>query len=249
MAMRVKEVADLVGISVRTLHHYDEMGLLTPDETTESGYRLYSQDNLDTLQQILFFKELGFPLKQIKDIISNPSFNRQEALELHRQMLLDKRRRLDQMIATVDATIQYHKGEITMTNEEKFAGFNFNHNPYEEEARERWGNQAVEQSQAKLKNKSQEEQSEMMEKMHAIYARLADLRHGSPESEEAQAAIQAWYDYLNNNFSSYSLEVFKNLGQMYVDDKRFTKNIDKFGEGLAVFMRDAMDIFADRQNK
>ncbi|TCZ78745.1 MerR family transcriptional regulator [Paenibacillus albiflavus] len=249
MAMKVKEVADLVGISVRTLHHYDEMGLLTPDETTESGYRLYSQDNLDTLQQILFFKELGFPLKQIKDIISNPSFNRQEALELHRQMLLDKRRRLDQMIDTVDATIQHHKGEITMTNKEKFAGFDFSQNPYEEEARERWGNQKVEQSQAKLKNKSQEEQTKMMNEMNVIYTRLAELRHGSPASEEAQAAIQAWYDYLNNNFSNYSLEVFKNLGQMYVDDERFTKNIDKFGEGLAVFMRDAMNIFANQQNK
>ena len=90
MAMRVKEVADLVGISVRTLHYYDEIGLLTPEKTTESGYRLYTDDDLEKLQQILFFKELGFPLKKIKEIINSPSFDRHEALVLQRKMLLDK---------------------------------------------------------------------------------------------------------------------------------------------------------------
>ena len=90
MAMRVKEVADLVGISVRTLHHYDDIGLLHPDGTTESGYRLYSDGNLETLQQILLFRELGFSLQRIKEIIQSPSFDRKEALILHRKMLLEK---------------------------------------------------------------------------------------------------------------------------------------------------------------
>lgn len=244
MAMKVKEVADLVGISVRTLHHYDEMGLLTPEETTESGYRLYSQDNLELLQQILFFKELGFPLKQIKEIIHNPSYDRQEALNLHRQMLLEKRRRLDQMIATVDKTIQYTKGEITMTNKEKFEGFDFSHNPYEQEARERWGDKAVDSSNAKVESLPRKEQDGMLAAMNEIYTKLASLRNESPDSPEAQVAIREWYDFLNQ-LGSYSLEAFKGLGQMYVDDERFTKNIDKFGEGLAVFMRDAMAVYAD----
>src|SRR5690625_3888130 len=98
--MKVKEVADLAGISVRTLHHYDEIGLLIPEETTKAGYRVYSDKNLETLQQILFFKELGFPLKKIKEIIDSPSFDRQEALEMQHNMLLEKKRRLDKMIRT-----------------------------------------------------------------------------------------------------------------------------------------------------
>ncbi len=96
--MKVKEVADLIGISVRTLHYYDEIGLLSPDKTTEAGYRIYSEKNLETLQQILFFKELGFSLKKIKEILDSPTFERQEALKLQHKMLLEKRSRLDKMI-------------------------------------------------------------------------------------------------------------------------------------------------------
>jgi DNA-binding transcriptional MerR regulator len=246
MAMKVKEVADLVGVSVRTLHHYDEIELLIPDETTESGYRLYSYNNLDTLQQILFFRELGFSLKEIKKIINSPSFNREEALIMHREMLLEKRNRLDKMLGTIDKTLQHLKGEIEMTNKEKFAGFDFSRNPYEQEARKRWGDAAVNSSNARLTSMSKDRQKALVEEMEEIYRKLAALRHGPPESDEAQAAIKAWYDLLNANFSTYSPETFKTLGQMYVDDRRFTRNIDKFGEGLAVFMRDAMAAYADR---
>lgn len=243
--MKVKEVADLTGISVRTLHHYDEIGLLVPDQTTEAGYRVYSEDNLELLQQILFFRELGFPLKRIKEIITDPSFNRVEALELHRKLLLEKRSRLDTMLATLDKTIHHSRGEIHMTNKEKFEGFDFSNNPYEQEARERWGDEAVDQSKAKLGGMSKSEQEAIGSAMGEIYQKLAALRHGSPESDEAQAAIKEWYVFLNK-IGTYSLEAFRGLGQMYVDDERFTKNIDKFGEGLAVFLRDCMGVYADR---
>ncbi|MGZ9585783.1 MerR family transcriptional regulator [Paenibacillus marinisediminis] len=242
--MKVKEVADLVGISVRTLHHYDEIGLLVPEETTESGYRLYSDDNLELLQQILFFRELGFPLKKIKQIVSSPTFDRQEALLLHREMLLDKRRHLDQMITTIDKTIQHVKGEIQMSNKEKFEGFDFSHNPYEQEARERWGDQAVDESNAKIGKMSKSEQSEFTAAFNELYTKLAALRHGAPEAEASQAVIKEWYDLLNK-MGNYSLDAFKGLGQMYVADERFTKNIDQFGEGLAQFMCDAMAVYAD----
>ena len=246
--MKVKEVANLVGISVRTLHHYDEIGLLVPDHVTEAGYRLYSNENLQTLQQILFFRELGFPLAKIKEIIESPSFNQLEALEFQREMLLDKQQKLKKMLQMVEQTMKHLKGEIEMTNEEKFAGFDFSHNPYEQEARERWGDEAVERSSAKIAKMTKGEQQAMTKQFEEIYQRIAAIRHLSPASEEAQLAIKEWYYFLNNNFGHhYSLEAFKSLGQMYVDDERFTKNIDKYGEGLAMFMRDAMAVFADKK--
>ncbi|WP_145321273.1 MerR family transcriptional regulator [Paenibacillus xylanexedens] len=247
MAMKVKEVAELASISVRTLHHYDEIGLLTPDEVTSAGYRLYSDANLERLQQILFFKELDFSLKEIKKIINNPSFDPEEALNMHRLILLEKRQRLDQMIATIDKTVLHVRGEIKMTAKEQFEGFDFSQNPYEQEARERWGDHAVDQANQKLHSQSGEKQKALSDQMNEIYKHLAALRHTEPASAEAQAGIKEWYTLLNQ-MGSYSPEAFRGLGQMYVDDERFTRNIDQFGDGLAVFMRDAMAVFAD-QNK
>ncbi|ARK25174.1 MerR family transcriptional regulator [Sporosarcina sp. P37] len=244
MKMKVKEVADLVGISVRTLHHYDDIGLLKPDETTEAGYRYYSDQNLETLQQILFFRELDFPLKEIKEIITAPSFDRHEALRLQREMLQKKRERIDLMIATIDKTTKHMNGEIDMTNEEKFAGFDFSHNPYEEEARKRWGNKAVDQANTAFTNEA------LGEKMNDIFRRLAALTDIPPESAEAQTGIAEWYHFLNSSTGNYySPEAFKGLGELYVADERFTKNIDQFGEGLARFMRDAMAVYADNHKK
>ncbi|WP_232225564.1 MerR family transcriptional regulator [Oceanobacillus manasiensis] len=244
--MKVKEVASLVGISVRTLHHYDAIGLLNPEEMTDAGYRIYSEKDLERLQQILFFRELDFPLKKIKEILASPSFNQEEALALHRKMLLEKRASIDKMVRTIDKTIEYKKGERRMSAEEKFEGFDFSKNPYEEKARKRWGDEAVDQSNAKLNNMSKGEKKKFEEKFNAIYAGLAEVRHLDPGSETAQEKIEEWFYFLND-MGSYSLDAFKGLGQMYVDDQRFTKNIDQFGEGLALFMRDAMGIYADRR--
>lgn len=243
--MKVKEVADLVGISVRTLHYYDEIGLLKPSSTTEAGYRIYSQEDLALLQQILFFRELDFPLKQIKDIIHRPDFDQLEALHIHRHYLLKKRQRLDQILKTLDKTIKHMKGEINMTEQEKFKGFDFSKNPYEKEARERWGDQAVDESQAKLKEMTNEEKQKLADEFDTLYKQLAAIRHLNADSAEAQKLIQTWYDYINR-FGHYSLEAFKGLGQMYVDDERFKKNIDQYGEGLAEFMRDAMAVYAEQ---
>lgn len=240
--MKVKEVAQLAGISVRTLHHYDEIGLLHPSHKTEAGYRLYSDEDLETLQQILFFRELGFSLKKIKDVIHRSTFDRQEALQMQRKMLLEKRNQLNDMIALIEKTIRHTKGEIQLTNEEKFVGFNFRENPYEQEARERWGDEAVDQSNERAANLSDEKQREIAK----TWKKLAQIRHLSPTSIEAQKAIEQWFHLLNDNFGNYSLDAFKGLGQMYVADERFTKNIDQYGEGLAQFMCDAMVAFADR---
>lgn len=246
--MKVKEVADLVGISVRTLHYYDEIGLLTPDRTTKSSYRLYSERNLEQLQQILFFRQLGFPLKEIKEILKSPTFDQIKSLEVHREVLLKKRKNINTLIQTIDKTIQYKKGEIMMSSEEKFAGFNFDDNKYEEEARKLWGDEAVDQSNKKINQLTKEEKREMEKQFDEIYKELASVRHFPPESDEAQAVIKRWWDYLNN-IGSYSLDAFKGLGEMYVMDERFTNNIDQYGEGLAQFMCDAMRIFVEQKKR
>lgn len=242
--MKVKEVADLVGISVRTLHHYDDIGLLVPAKTA-SGYRKYSDENLEVLQQILFFRELGFSLQKIKEIMHRPSFDQQEALEMHRKMLLEKQGQIDKMIKTIDKTLKYKKGEIEMTDQEKFVGFDFSRNPYEQEARDQWGDEAVNQSNEKVEKMSAYERTAFEDKFNMIYKDLAKVRHESPDSDIAQASIKVWYEYLNQ-IGNYSLEAFKELGQMYVNDERFTENIDQFGEGLARFMCDAMAVFSNK---
>ncbi|WP_040951295.1 MerR family transcriptional regulator [Gorillibacterium massiliense] len=246
--MKVKEVAELTGISIRTLHHYDEIGLLKPSGTTEAGYRLYSDTDLEKLQQILFFRELEFPLRKIKSILESPGFNRLEALEMQRGMLQAKQEQLVRMIATLNKTIEHAKGDIAMTNEEKFKGFDFSSNPYEDEAKARWGEDAVNRANSRLGSMAAGEQKTLGDEMNALYSHLADLRHTSPASEEAQAGIKEWF-LLLNQMGSYSLEAFRGLGQMYVADERFTKNIDKFGEGLAAFMRDAMAVYADSNKR
>ncbi|MFB1050217.1 MerR family transcriptional regulator [Paraliobacillus sp. JSM ZJ581] len=239
--MKVKEVADLVDISVRTLHHYDEIGLLKPDKTTESGYRSYSHKNLDDLQQILFFRALDVPLKKIKKIMQEPTYDRKKTLQLHRENLLQKQKQIAQMIETIDRTLLHEKGEIIMTNEEKFKGFSFTKgNPYEKEARDEWGDQAIDQAKERVKGNEEE----LAGRMNQVYADLATIRHTSPSSEEAQVRIEKWF-YLLNEMGNYSLDVFSGLGEMYVADERFTKNIDQFGDGLAVFMRDAMRTYAE----
>ncbi|MBD7908138.1 MerR family transcriptional regulator [Sporosarcina gallistercoris] len=243
MVMRVKEVAALSGVSVRTLHHYDEIGLLKPAVTTEAGYRIYSDGNLSELQQILYYRAIGFSLKQIKEILRNPSFNRLEALESQRQMLHRKRTQLDDMIKTIERTIKEGKGEVTMSHEERFKGFDFSGNPYEQEAKDRWGEEIVDETTKKMNQFGSENQ----EKMNEIYRRLAEVRHLPADSEEAQATIGEWYQFLNT-IGTYSLDAFAGLGEMYMADERFKTNIDQFGQGLACFMRDAMKEFTQTKN-
>lgn len=244
----VKEVAKLTGISIRTLHYYDEIGLLSP-ATSETGYRLYTNDDIEKLQQILFFKALDFPLKKIKNILESPDYNQLDALQYQKERLIEKKVRLETIIATIDQTIQNVKGERTMTDEEKFKGLDFSQNQYEQEAREKFGDEAINSSIQKLKNVSKKETETLNHSFHEIYRKLAKLRHGSPASEEAQNAIHQWYEFLNKNIGyHYTLEAFRGLGQMYTEDERFTKNIDQYGEGLALFMRDAMTVYAN-QNK
>ena len=244
--MNTNEVSKLVGISVRTLHHYDNVGILIPSRNLENEYREYNDSDIDKLQQILFFKECGFSLANIKDILDNPDFDRKRAFELQKKALLHEKKRIDSMLKTLDKSIQNMKGELVMSQKEKFDGFDFTNNPYEEEARKIWGNKVVDESNARISAMSKDEKDEVAKSMDGLFRELGKLKDESPSSETAQKAIDKMYKYFNNNFGyGYTLEAFANLGKMYVEDERFTKNIEKYGEGLSVFLTEAMKVYAD----
>lgn len=175
--------------------------------------------------------------------MSRPSFDQVEALQSHRSMLSDKRNQLNEMICTIDKTLRFKKGEIQMSNQEKFAGFDFSGwNKHEQEARDRWGDEVVDKATANVAGN----EKEMGEEMNHIYRELAAIRHLDPTSKEAQEAIEKWFTFLNK-IGTYSLEAFAGLGEMYVTDDRFKENIDQFGGGLAAFMREAMSEYAREQ--
>lgn len=242
--MKVKEVAELTGVSIRTLHYYDQIGLLSPDETSAAGYRMYSTNNINTLQQILFFKALGFSLANIKHIMQDKHFNRLEALKQQKDMLLEKQNHVNQMITMIEHTIQHEQGVIHMSQEEKFTGFTFGENKYEAEARKRWGNDAMNTTKQTINSMSTDEQKTKEAKMNDLFRSLAHLMEEAPDDKEVQTLIQTWHQFLIDTTGyHYSLDAFQGLGQMYVADERFTKNIDQFGEGLAQFMCEAINVY------
>lgn len=248
--MNAKEVASLTGISVRTLHHYDAIGLLRPSRNKENGYREYLDDDLDQLQQILFFKACGFQLSTIQQLLSSSSFNRQEAFLLQKKYLLHEKKRIEQMIDTLNKSMRTMKGEITMSLTEKFNGFDMNNNPYAEEARRLWGDEAVDQSEAYIGSLSKEKKDAISKGMDDLFTALSSIREESPSSKTAQQAMEKMYQHFNQNFGyQYTLEAFAGVGQLYITDPRFTKNVDKYGEGLSHFLAEAMRIFAEKQTK
>lgn len=246
--INTNEVATLTGISVRTLHHYDKMQLISPERNSENGYREYSDADLDKLQQVLLFKECGFTLVQIKKLLDNPNFNRPEAFELQKKYLLYEKERIVTMISTLNKSIKNMKGEITMSKKDKFSGFDFTNNPYEEEARGLWGDETIDKSKQHIASLSKEEQNDISKGMDGLFTSLAEIRMLPPESETVQQAMHKMYQHFNNNFGNqYTLEAFEGLGQMYVTDERFTANIDEYGNGLSTFLAEAMKVYANKR--
>jgi DNA-binding transcriptional MerR regulator len=177
MKYKVKEVAALGGVTVRTLHHYDEIGLLKPESNSPAGYRLYSDQNLQTLQQILFFREIGFDLLEIKHILDRPDFNRKRALESHRELLTAKKQRLQDMINTVDKTLNELKGGAQMEKEDWFEGFDMS--PIEEhkkkyaaEARQKYGDATMDAVEKRTNKYTKEDWAEIMAKNDSINAKI-----------------------------------------------------------------------------
>ncbi|MCR8643615.1 MerR family transcriptional regulator [Paenibacillus sp. N1-5-1-14] len=250
MSYKVKEVAEIAGVSVRTLHHYDEIGLLTPKSVSRAGYRLYTEYELGRLQHILFFKEIGFSLDEIKQILDNPDFDQKQALLTHRELLEQKRQRLETMIQTVNKTIESIEGGTPMSHKEKFDGFDMSaieeyKNKYEAEARAKYGDSTMDGVNKRTSGYSKQDWSNIMGENERIYAKvIAGMDNGptDPMVQEAVGELRAW---ITNNFYDCTPEIFYGLGDLYVMDERFTANIDKHKEGLAAFLREAMHVYCD----
>lgn len=236
----VHQVSALTGISVRTLHHYDAIGLLKPAQVTEAGYRLYGDEELARLQTILLFRELEFPLKQIKAILASPSFDLAEALSQQIRLLELKKKHLDGLI---DFARQIkERGEYDMN----FQAFQKTEiDQYAREVQERWGStEAYSQYQEKEKRRTKEESAATADRMLELFAQIGELRHLSPASDAAQEKIAALQAFITENYYNCTREILRGLGQMYTNDARMKHNIDKAGgEGTADFAGKAIQVY------
>lgn len=249
MEYTVQKLGKLAGVSTRTLRYYDEIGILKPARVTSSGYRIYGQPQVDKLQQILFYRELGFSLEMIRELINAPDFDEVTALKQHYSQLLDRRKQIDALIVNVEKTIASKEGSITMSDQEKFEGFKKklieqNEEQFGEEIRQRYGDRKVKESNQKLLNMTQSEYEEFTKLTEKLYSTLAEaVKTGDPAGPLAQEAADLHKQWLMFHWPEYSKEAHANLAQMYVDDERFTAHYDEQHPGTALFLRDAIHIY------
>lgn len=234
----VKEVSRLTGVSVRTLHHYDAIGLLKPARVTEAGYRLYDEAALARLQTILLFRELEFPLKEIKGMLAAESFDPMAALEDQIRLLELRREKLDRLIA--------HARNIQKTgvmNMDFNAYDNKKLDAYAQEAKKRWGHtEAWRESQSRGKNAEQERSD--ADGLMDIFRRLGQLREGSPAAPEAQALIAELQRYICDHYYNCTNQILFGLGQMYAAGDEMNENIDRAGgAGTGDFARRAIEVY------
>lgn len=245
----VKEVAALAGVTVRTLHHYDEVGLVVPSERTAAGYRLYSTRDLERLQLVLFYRELGFGLAEIGDLLDGAGFDRGQALRTQRDLLTAQARRLDRMIAAVDAAIAGHEEGETMSDETMFAVFGEQQRELQAEAERRWGEtDAYRQSRRRTADYTAQDWVELKAESEAIMSRIAEVfRSGAPaDGDAAMDAVEAHRVQISERFYECSHQMQVQLGESYVQDPRFTATYEGIELGLAVWVRDAIRANAER---
>ena len=249
MEYTISKLAKLANVSARTLRYYDEINLLKPARINSSGYRIYGQNEVDRLQQILFFRELDVDLETIISIMNNPSFDQKQALQQHYKKLIQKRTRLDKLIETVEKTIAHQEGEIFMQNDEKFEAFKDkliaeNEEKYGKEIREKYGDKVVNDSNAKLQGMSKEDYA-ALEKLGDEILNLLPKAYetGDPASPLAQQLARKHKEWLMYSWPSYTKEAHAGLAEMYVADERFKAYYDKAVEGGTEFLRDAILIF------
>ncbi|MEC0172716.1 MerR family transcriptional regulator [Paenibacillus graminis] len=251
MEYTVQKLGALAGVSTRTLRYYDEIGILRPARINSSGYRIYGQAEVDRLQQILFYRELGLSLEGIKELVTAPSFDGARALREHHEKLLQRKQLLEMLILNVEKTLAQTEGRITMSNEEKFAGFkqkliDDNEQKYGQEIREKYGEEAVEKSNRKLKNMTEEQHAAIQQLEAEMFAMLEQaMEDGDPASVLAQKAADLHRQWLTFYWDTYTKEAHAGVAQMYVDDERFTAYYDKTRPGAAKFLRDAVHVYTE----
>jgi DNA-binding transcriptional MerR regulator len=244
----INEVARLSGVSSRTLRHYDSVGLLSPAWTAEGGRRFYDQEQLLRLQRILLLRDLGMSLDSIAEVLA--AQDRHEAVDVlrqHRTWLLDERRRLGRLVKTVEDTIATLEKGGTMNPNEIYQGFE-NHREYEAEARQRWGDEAVDRGNAIVAEWTPEQWAAAKAEFDSQNEGLATLMDaGTPVTDErVQAIIERHYNGMTL-FWTPDREAYINLGQMYVDDDRFAQNYESVRPGLAAYLRDAIAVYAENR--
>ncbi len=228
----VREVSELSGVSVRTLHHYDAIGLLKPTAVTEAGYRLYDDAAMAKLQTILLFRELRFPLKEIRDMLADPRFDRRDALRTQVRLLEMERARLQEVIALANGMLTTGGNILNFKPFDKSA-----QDAYAAEAKARWGRTgAWQESQQKAASQSDGEKQSAQEGLMAIFAAFGAVKHLSPDAPEAVALAEKLQGHITAHYYTCTKEILRSLGQMYTADERFTANIDRMGgEGAAAF--------------
>ncbi|MBR4038651.1 MAG: MerR family transcriptional regulator [Clostridia bacterium] len=237
--MGIGEMAKRAGVSVRTLRHYDAIGLLVPSEVTQTGYRLYDKEAASRLEQILYFRELGFALDEIKAIMQSPDYDAREAMRRQKQLLELQRLRIDAMIARLDEAMMgksspvlevFDMSEIEKTKRQ-----------YAEEAKERWGDTAAwKESEKRTAQYGKADWQNIQSGMEALFAKFAAVRDLEPADERVQQLVRDWQRYITDHFYACTDEILAGLGRMYMEDERFRANIDRSGEGTAACMSRAI---------
>ena len=241
--MTVNDVSKLTGVSVRTLHYYDEIGLLHPANVLDTGYRLYDDESLKRLQQIMLFRELEFPLKEIKKIIDNPKFDTERALENQIEMLTLRRDHLNNLIK--------HAKEMQKKEKSKMDFKAFDKSKLEEyskQAKEQWGETAAyKEFEIKAKGRTGKDEAKIAEGLMQIFAEFGKITKQAPEGAKAQALVKKLQDYISANYYKCSNEILSGLGKMYAAGGEFTENIDAAGgSGTAAFVNKAIEEFCSK---
>lgn len=242
MKMQIKEFAEFTGVSVRTLHYYDEIGLLPPASVDEhTGYRYYDNNSLLRMQEILFYRELDFSLKSISEILSSPDYDKKKAISEQKNLLILKKERLERLISAIEKA---EKGEIVMK-----AFDNSEFDKYKEEVKEKWGNtDAFKEYSEKTKNYSKDKQSSLTDEMNNLFGEFSACMKNSlkPDSENVQSLVKKLQNHITDNYYHCTTDILAGLGQMYVSDERFRENIDKNGDGTAEFVSTAITAYCKK---